>query len=58
LLGKDWVEDHLAQAAAPDNKSVWQTLRTNTRKRGGAQDLGGWRYEHLQVLLLNEDARE
>ena len=54
LPPRTWVTNHIGQAAPPESSSFKRTLKRG--KRGGAQDLGGWRYEYIQLALLRTSA--
>eukprot|EP00973_Karenia_brevis_P041922 5803329-Karenia_brevis.AAC.1 len=54
LPPRSWVSDYIGRAAAPDVRVLVRTLKRGGR--GGAQDLGGWRYEYLQLALLRPSA--
>lgn len=47
-----WIERHKSIAAGVSWKPFWKTLRSAAK--GGACDLAGWHYEHLQLALGRE----
>jgi len=46
---RDWIDRRKDEAASVDKKTLSATLREASK--GGAADLCGWHYEHLQLTL-------